>query len=62
MKVMSDLTQDENFGFLALFILGAGFIAMFAGFSDFFLIWILGYPVIYLLSMFYSMKRMPMAK
>jgi uncharacterized membrane protein len=46
MKGPSELTQDDTFGILALLILGAGFVGMFAGFPYFFLIWILGYAVV----------------
>ena len=46
MKVASELTRDDIFGILALLILGAGFVGMFAGLPYFFVIWILGYAVV----------------
>ena len=46
MKAVYDLTQDDIFGILALLILGAGFVGMFAGVPYFFLIWVLGFAVV----------------
>jgi uncharacterized membrane protein len=46
MKGTSELTRDEITGILALLILGAGFVGLFAGFPYFFVIWILGFAVV----------------
>lgn len=43
---LSDQGSDDALAILSILILGAGFIGMFAGFSSFWLIWVLGYVVV----------------
>lgn len=42
----SETWVEKVEGILALLILGAGFVALFAGFEYFFLVWILGFAVL----------------
>jgi hypothetical protein len=46
MSMSCTRSSDDLFGIIPLLVLGAGFVAMFLGLDNFYVIWILGFAVV----------------